>query len=216
MADGAAGRVSGLTQGLNKYKLVFLGEQAVGKTSVITRFMYDTFDNNYQATIGIDFLSKTFYLEDRTVRLQLWDTAGQERFRSLIPSYIRDSSGAIVVYDITNRHSFLNTSKWIEDVRSERGSDVIIVLVGNKTDLNDRRQVSTEEGEEKAKENGVMFFETSAKAGTNIKALFRQLAQALPGQDEAAGDTKGETVTIGTAQTPNSAATNGPKGGCNC
>merc|ERR1712060_787559 len=98
-------------------------------------------------------------------------------------------------YDITIRQSFLSTSKWIEDVRSERGDDVIIVLVGNKTDLNDRRQVSTEEGEEKAKENGVMFFETSAKAGYNIKALFRQLAQALPGQDEAGGETKGDTVT---------------------
>merc|ERR1712217_260222 len=164
---------------------------------------YDTFDNNYQATIGIDFLSKTFYLEDRTVRLQLWDTAGQERFRSLIPSYIRDSSGAIVVYDITNRHSFLNTSKWIEDVRSERGSDVIIVLVGNKTDLSDRRQVSTEEGEEKAKENGVMFFETSAKAGNNIKALFRQLAQALPGQDEAAaGDAPQQNVVLDPSTQP--------------
>jgi Ras-related protein Rab-6A len=87
---------------LAKYKLVFLGDQGVGKTSIITRFMYDTFDKNYQATIGIDFLSKTMYLEDRTVRLQLWDTAGQERFRSLIPSYIRDSSVAVVVYDITS------------------------------------------------------------------------------------------------------------------
>jgi len=185
MGDSSAGGIARVS-GLNKYKLVFLGEQAVGKTSVITRFMYDTFDNNYQATIGIDFLSKTMFLEDRTVRLQLWDTAGQERFRSLIPSYIRDSSGAIVVYDITNRASFLNTSKWIEDVRSERGNDVVIFLVGNKTDLADRRQVSTEEGEEKAKENGVMFIETSAKMGNNIKGLFKQLAQALPGQDEAA------------------------------
>ncbi len=87
---------------LAKYKLVFLGDQGVGKTSMITRFMYDTFDNAYQATIGIDFLSKTMYLEDRTVRLQLWDTAGQERFRSLIPSYIRDSSVAVVVFDITS------------------------------------------------------------------------------------------------------------------
>merc|ERR1712137_106684 len=112
---------------------------SVGKTSIITRFMYDTFDATYQATIGIDFLSKTMYLEDRTVRLQLWDTAGQERFRSLIPSYIRDSSVAVVVFDITNRKTFLNTSKWIEDVRTERGNDVIIVLVGNKTDLNDKR-----------------------------------------------------------------------------
>lgn len=172
--------------------------QGVGKTSIITRFMYDTFDTNYQATIGIDFLSKTMYLEDRTVRLQLWDTAGQEcvtvhrcawsatvltlparvpprRFRSLIPSYIRDSSVAVVTYDVTSachscvpclppppnahrthavcnpttpalpatpatdRASFLNTSNWIEDVRSERGPDVVIMLVGNKTDLSDRR-----------------------------------------------------------------------------
>merc|ERR1712039_959374 len=117
-------------QPMAKYKLVFLGDQSVGKTSLITRFMYDKFDTTYQATIGIDFLSKTMYLEDRTVRLQLWDTAGQERFRSLIPSYIRDSTVAVVVYDITNRASFLNTAKWVEDVRTERGKDVVIILVG--------------------------------------------------------------------------------------
>jgi Ras-related protein Rab-6A len=142
---------------LAKYKLVFLGDQSVGKTSIITRFMYDNFDRNYQATIGIDFLSKTMYLEDRTVRLQLWDTAGQERFRSLIPSYIRDSSVAVVVYDVANRASFLNTSKWVEDVRAERGNDVVICLVGNKTDLgNDKRQVSSEEGEERANKDGLL------------------------------------------------------------
>jgi Ras-related protein Rab-6A len=93
---------STLSNPLRKFKLVFLGEQSVGKTSLITRFMYDNFDAQYAATIGIDFLSKTMYLEDRTVRLQLWDTAGQERFRSLIPSYIRDSSVAVVVYDVTS------------------------------------------------------------------------------------------------------------------
>eukprot|EP00698_Gefionella_okellyi_P005699 TRINITY_DN15164_c0_g1_i1.p1 TRINITY_DN15164_c0_g1~~TRINITY_DN15164_c0_g1_i1.p1 ORF type:complete len:231 (-),score=27.15 TRINITY_DN15164_c0_g1_i1:220-891(-) len=169
--------------GVSKYKLVFLGDQSVGKTSIITRFMYDTFDNNYQATIGIDFLTKTMYLEDRSVRLQLWDTAGQERFRSLIPSYIRDSSVAVIVYDITSRASFLNTSRWIDDVRTERGSDVIIALVGNKSDLSSARQVAVEEGEAKAQENNMMFIETSAKAGVNIKALFKKIAQALPGLD---------------------------------
>ncbi|KTG03186.1 hypothetical protein cypCar_00000464 [Cyprinus carpio] len=156
---------------LRKFKLVFLGEQSVGKTSLITRFMYDSFDNTYQATIGIDFLSKTMYLEDRTVRLQLWDTAGQERFRSLIPSYIRDSTIAVVVYDITNLNSFQQTSKWIDDVRTERGSDVIIMLVGNKTDLADKRQVSVEAAEKKARELGVMYIETSAKAGYNVKQV---------------------------------------------
>ncbi|GAX84034.1 hypothetical protein CEUSTIGMA_g11458.t1 [Chlamydomonas eustigma] len=171
---------------LAKYKLVFLGDQSVGKTSIITRFMYDKFDSVYQATIGIDFLSKTMYLEDRTVRLQLWDTAGQERFRSLIPSYIRDSSVAVVVYDVTNRQSFMNTARWISEVRTERGSDVIIFLVGNKTDLVDKRQVSIEEGDAKAREFNVNFIETSAKAGLNIKALFRKIAAALPGMETVA------------------------------
>jgi len=168
---------------LRKFKLVFLGEQSVGKTSLITRFMYDSFDNTYQATIGIDFLSKTMYLEDRTVRLQLWDTAGQERFRSLIPSYIRDSTVAVVVYDITNMNSFQQTSKWIDDVRTERGSDVIIMLVGNKTDLSDKRQVAIDEGEKKARELNVMFIESSAKSGYNVKQLFRRVAAALPGME---------------------------------
>ncbi|WIA31277.1 hypothetical protein OEZ86_002179 [Tetradesmus obliquus] len=181
---------------LAKYKLVFLGDQSVGKTSIITRFMYDKFDNTYQATIGIDFLSKTMYLEDRTVRLQLWDTAGQERFRSLIPSYIRDSSVAVVVYDVTNRQSFLNTVRWIQEVRTERGSDVIIFLVGNKTDLVDKRQVSLEEGDAKARELSVNFIETSAKAGFNIKALFRKIAAALPGMESAAAAKQEELVNV--------------------
>eukprot|EP00294_Goniomonas_avonlea_P009175 CAMPEP_0114565172 /NCGR_PEP_ID=MMETSP0114-20121206/14152_1 /TAXON_ID=31324 /ORGANISM="Goniomonas sp, Strain m" /LENGTH=216 /DNA_ID=CAMNT_0001751369 /DNA_START=19 /DNA_END=669 /DNA_ORIENTATION=- len=177
--SGASNNVSPLA----KYKLVFLGDQSVGKTSIITRFMYDKFDHTYQATIGIDFLSKTMYLEDRTVRLQLWDTAGQERFRSLIPSYIRDSSVAVIVYDITSRASFDNCAKWIEEVRQERGEDVIMALVGNKTDLAEKRQVSIEEGEEKARRHNIMFIETSAQAGMNIKALFRKLAAALPGME---------------------------------
>lgn len=123
------------------------------------------------------------YLEDRTVRLQLWDTAGQERFRSLIPSYIRDSSVAVVVYDISNAKSFQNTRKWVDDVRGERGDDVIIVLVGNKTDLNDRREVTTAQGEEEARKHNLMFIETSAKLGHNVKQLFRRIAQALPGME---------------------------------
>ena len=123
------------------------------------------------------------YLEDRTVRLQLWDTAGQERFRSLIPSYIRDSSVAVVVYDISNAKSFQNTRKWVDDVRGERGNDVIIVLVGNKTDLNDKREVTTAQGEDEAKKHNLMFIETSAKLGHNVKQLFRRIAQALPGME---------------------------------
>ncbi|KAL6558831.1 Ras-related protein RABH1e [Orobanche minor] len=226
---------------LAKYKLVFLGDQSVGKTSIITRFMYDKFDTTYQATIGIDFLSKTMYLEDRTVRLQLCeilnkapdpvefslsvllrlydpaeDTAGQERFRSLIPSYIRDSSVAVIVYDVANRQSFLNTSKWIEEVRTERGSDVIIVLVGNKTDLVDKRQVSIEEGDAKAREFSVMFIETSAKAGFNIKPLFRKIAAALPGMETLSSTKQEEMVDVNLKPTSNASHTEQQGGGCAC
>lgn len=192
---------AGYNNPLKKFKLVFLGEQSVGKTSLITRFMYDSFDNMYQATIGIDFLSKTMYLEDRTVRLQLWDTAGQERFRSLIPSYIRDSSVAVVVYDISNAKSFQNTRKWIEDVRAERGNDVIIVLVGNKTDLNDKRQVTTQQGEDEAKKFNLMFVETSAKLGHNVKTLFKRIALALPGMEgtEAAQQATSQMIDVKTS-----------------
>uniref|UniRef100_H3DHF1 RAB41, member RAS onco family n=1 Tax=Tetraodon nigroviridis TaxID=99883 RepID=H3DHF1_TETNG len=201
---------------LRKFKLVFLGEQSVGKTSLITRFMYDSFDNTYQATIGIDFLSKTMYLEDRTVRLQLWDTAGQERFRSLIPSYIRDSTIAVVVYDITKStdlNSFQQTSKWIDDVRTERGSDVIIMLVGNKTDLADKRQITTEEGEQRAKELNVMFIETSAKTGYNVKQLFRRVAAALPGMDSTPEKSKEDMIDIKLEKQPEMTVT---ESSCSC
>ena len=145
----------------------------------------DSFNETYVSTLGVDVVSKNVMGDDGTsVRLYIYDTAGQERFRSLIPSYIRDSSVAVVVYDVANRASFLNTTKWVEDVRAERGNDVVICLVGNKTDLgNDKRQVSTEEGEERATKDGLLFMECSAKAGYNVKALFRKLATALPGTD---------------------------------
>ncbi|KAI3615285.1 gtp-binding protein ryh1 [Moniliophthora roreri] len=213
-------------------KIVLLGDQSVGKTSLITRFMYDTFDNTYQATIGIDFLSKTMYLEDRTVRLQLWDTAGQERFRSLIPSYIRDSSVAIVVFDITSayyavptwidqmlklrhwtdRQSFLSTTKWIDDVRSERGNDVIIVLVGNKADLSDKRQVTLEEATATATGLNIMFMETSAKAGHNVKTLFKKIAMSLPGMEKEGQTEQNAKIDVSTP-----AANEVPEASqCNC
>lgn len=172
----------------------------VGKTSLITRFMYDTFDDQYAATIGIDFLSKTMYLEDnKTVRLQLWDTAGQERFRSLIPSYIRDSHVAVVCYDITNKKSFESLEKWVNDVRMERGDDVIVVIVGNKSDLSGKRQVSVEEAETFCKLVGGKFLiETSTRANHNVKLLFKRIASCLPefSENPSETDQRPETVDV--------------------
>ncbi|KAH9545981.1 hypothetical protein CY35_12G073400 [Sphagnum magellanicum] len=156
------------------------------------------------------------YLEDRTVRLQLCDTAGQERFRSLIPSYIRDSSVAVIVFDVANKQSFLNTARWVEEVRSERGSDVIIMLVGNKTDLVEKRQVSIEEGDAKAREFGVMFIETSAKAGFNIKALFRKIAAALPGMEALSAAKQDDLVDINLKTTSSTMQTESRSSGCAC
>lgn len=165
---------------LAKYKLVFLGDQSTGKTSIINRFIYDTFDGKDHPTVGVDFISKTLNFENRTIRLQLWDTAGQERFRSLIPSYIRDSSVAIVVFDVSSKNSFNNLQKWITDVRNERGSEVLLVIVANKIDLPER-DVSTEEAEQFAKNNEATYVEVSAKQGNNISNLFMNVAGTLPG-----------------------------------
>jgi len=180
-----------------KYKLVFVGDSSVGKTSIISRFMYDHFDSNYDATIGIDFLAKTHTVNNKTVRLQLWDTAGQERFRSLIPSYIRDSSVAVVVYAIDNIGSFQAVDQWIKEVRAERENEVLIVLVGNKFDLEDHRMVSRRKGEEKARQNNAHFIETSAKTGFNVGKLFDLVAEKLPDREPSRhGDRRKEKVNI--------------------
>ena len=148
--------------------------------------MYDAFEDVYAATIGIDFLSKTLYHNERVIRLQLWDTAGQERFKSLIPSYVKDSAVAVACYDVTNRDSFQNVSTWIEDARSMRGDSVIIILVGNKADLDSNRRVSFKDGEQKAQGLGVAFLETSAKTGDNIQQLFDVM------KNKVVGDAKSE------------------------
>ena len=127
----------------------------------------------------------------------------------MIPSYIRDSSVAVVVYDTTNKASFANCNKWIEDVRAERGTDVVIMLVGNKTDLADKRAVTTEEGEAKAKELNVLFIETSAKSNHNIKQMFRKIAESLPGQEPS--DRLSQSVDIQVGAKANTKAK-----GCAC
>lgn len=173
-----------------KYKLVFLGDIYVGKTSIINQFMYENFDNNYQATIGIDFLSKTLTIGSNSMRLQLWDTAGQERFRSLIPNYIRDSSAAIIVYDVTNKQTFTSLEKWVEDVRNERGNSVIVAIVGNKIDKSGERCVSLQEAEERAKALGAIYQETSAKTGENVKELFVKIANAIGSEQGVLAEVK--------------------------
>ena len=162
-----------MTDDILKFKIIFLGDQGVGKSSILNRFAQDKFEPEYQATIGLDFHSKNATINGANVRLLLYDTAGQEKFKSLIPMYIRDANIIIVVYDITVKDSFKNTSHWVNETKDLKKEDAIFVLVGNKIDLEETRQVSTKEAEDFAKENDFLFFEVSAKNGTNVHELFK-------------------------------------------
>jgi Ras-related protein Rab-6A len=173
-----------------KYKIVVLGDEGVGKTAILKRFTDDKYDSQYTATVGSDLVSKTLRYErsSAVMRLQVWDTAGQEQFRSLLPSHIRDSAAAVIVYDVTNRASFDHTNRWISQVRAERGAqdddggddECVIWLIANKAEFpQNQRVVSLEEGLERAANNNLFFLEVSARAGYNITHFFRRLALSL-------------------------------------
>ena len=155
-----------------KYKLIFLGDQNVGKSSILNRFLSDTFVEEYQATIGLDFQSKNVQIDNQDIHLLLYDTAGQEKFRSLIPMYTRDANIILLVYDISNRDSFTNLSQWLKDLTNVNMEEVILCIVGNKIDLSDKRAVNTEEGKKFAEEHDFIFQEISAKTGEGFSDLF--------------------------------------------
>ncbi|PVU97261.1 hypothetical protein BB561_000684 [Smittium simulii] len=163
-----------------QFKLVLLGESAVGKSSLVLRFVKDKFDEYKESTIGAAFLTKTLTLESEDkVKFEIWDTAGQERYKSLAPMYYRNANCAIVVYDITQAASFQRAQTWIEELKKQAESDILILLAGNKMDLEDRRTVSSVEGSTFAAKNGLLFSETSAKDATNTFTMFQNLAIKL-------------------------------------
>ena len=162
------------TEDIRKFKIIFLGDQGVGKSSILNRFVQDRFEQEYQATIGLDFHSKNAQINGANVRLLLYDTAGQEKFKSLIPMYIRDANIIIMVYDVTIPESLNHTNHWVNETKDLKREDAIFVLVGNKVDLVDERKVSEKEGENFAKEKGFLFMEVSAKTGKNVIELFHE------------------------------------------
>ena len=161
-----------MTDDIPHYKIIFLGDQYVGKSSILNRFYQDKFEPDYQATIGLDFHSKNTEINGESIRLLLYDTAGQEKFKSLIPMYIRDANIILVVYDITVKETFIHTEHWVNETKDLRREDAIFVLIGNKTDLEDKRQVTSKEAEDFANEKGFIFHEVSAKTGDGVEDLF--------------------------------------------
>ena len=155
-----------------KFKLIVVGDQNTGKSSLINRYAKGTFEENYQATIGIDFLSKTIFIYDQEVRLILYDTAGQEKFRSLIPMYIREAQIILLIYDISNKASFSSIPTWFSQILDVKNDEAVFVLVGNKSDLKDEREVTFAEGKKFADEKNIIFEEVSAKNGNKIDQLF--------------------------------------------
>jgi small GTP-binding protein len=160
-------------------KVVVVGDSGVGKTCLLIRFVRDIFDEESQPTLGVEFLTKIVQTERHRIQLQLWDTAGQELFRSVTRGYYRGSAGALLLFDITNRESFDNMGRWLQDIRDVARADVVTVLIGSKSDLANERQVSTDEAETFAKEHSMAYFETSAKTGDQIIASIEACVKVI-------------------------------------
>jgi len=160
-------------------KFIVIGDSSVGKSNIISKYKEDKFDEKGQPSIGVQFIAKNVVIENTTFRLQVWDTAGQESFRSMTRIYYKNSSCAFIVYDITEKESFNHVESWISECKKIAPETVLLVLIGNKSDLNESREVSYEEGLKFAEKNKMLFFETSAKNGVNIENIFKKSVENI-------------------------------------
>jgi len=199
------------------FKVVVTGDSGVGKTNIITRFTTNEFSLESKATIGVEFGHAEVQVQDgSTVKVQIWDTAGQERFRAITRGYYRGAVGALIVYDITKSSSFTNVEKWLNELHEHADENIVVMLVGNKTDLKASREVSTEEASKFAKAKGLLYIETSALEGDNVKEAFTQIINEIAARKGKKEDKnnqapnketpKGDTIKIGTTPEANPAA----------
>lgn len=154
------------------FKVVLIGDSAVGKSQLLNRFARNEFTLDSKATIGVEFQTRTIVVDHKTIKAQIWDTAGQERYRAVTSAYYRGAVGAMLVYDITKRQTFDHVARWLEELRSHADNNIVIMLVGNKTDLSTLRTVTTEDAKEFAEKEGLFFLETSALEATNVESAF--------------------------------------------
>ena len=209
---------SSTTKGEDNYEFIFkvllLGNSNVGKSSLFLRFVDDIWNDNFVPTIGVDFKIKTFEIDEKKIKMQIWDTAGQERFKNIIASYYRGAHGILLIYDVTDKDSFRNLANWLIEIEKNANKNVLKVVIGNKTDLENRRVITYNQGKEFADTYGLKFLETSAKKNLNVNEAFETLGRELMA---AAGDKKivkqkpNKKISVGQAQNLNTEKKN-----CNC
>ena len=161
------------------FKILLIGNSGVGKSSLLLRFSDDTFTGNFMPTIGVDFKIRTLDVDGKTIKLQIWDTAGQERFKTITSSYYKGAHGIIVVYDVTDKESFKNIDTWMNEIEKHASDNVSRILCGNKSDLDDSRAVSTDEGKELADTYNIRFIESSAKDNSNVEEAFTLMTKEI-------------------------------------
>ena len=161
---------------IENYKIVIIGDEHVGKTSILSRYKYEVVESVYSPTVGIDFLTKNVFLEDKTIRLIMWDTAGQERFKSLIPSYLKNANCIILAFDLSNKATFTSLNRWYNDSKDHAGENTLFVICGNKNDL--KKAVTKKEIEDFSNEKNIpLFAEVSALTGEGVNELFNSIVQ---------------------------------------
>lgn len=169
------------------FRYIIVGDIAVGKSCILLQFTDNKFRVQHELTVGVEFGAKTIELNRKVIKIQIWDTAGQEQFQAITRTYYKGAIGALLVYDITRRETFTHVKKWLQEVKVNSSKNICVILIGNKKDLEDRRKVSFEEGERFARENEIMFLETSAKTAFNVGEAFTLSAQAILNNIEKTG-----------------------------
>ncbi|VVA25520.1 PREDICTED: ras-related [Prunus dulcis] len=163
------------------FKVVVIGDSAVGKTQILSRFTKNEFCFDSKSTIGVEFQTRTVTVKGKLIKAQIWDTAGQERYRAVTSAYYRGALGAMLVYDITKRQTFDHVARWVEELRAHADNSIVIMLVGNKADLGEQRDVPTEDAVEFAEDQGLFFSETSAFSGENVDTAFFSVLEKIYG-----------------------------------
>ena len=174
------------------FKVLLLGNSDVGKSSMLLRFVDSVWNDAFTPTIGVDFKVKTLEINNKRVKMQIWDTAGQERFRTVVSTYFRGAHGILLLYDVTNKDSFKNLENWLIEIEKNSNQKVLKILIGNKCDLTEDREITTEEGQTFANRNGMEFMETSAKMNTNVSEAFTTLGKLMIEFNSKTNTTQGQ------------------------